>query len=197
MTSWGRGCGDFSHPGIYMNIENYYDWIKSYNPNLSTSTYSKNITKLYVATFNRAPDADGIEYWLNSGLNLEDIAQSFFDQEETQALYPSSNQENLFVESIYHNLFNREPDSEGWIYWIDAINSGTISRSLFILALINGAKGDDIIILSNKQKVGEYFANSGLNSPQDAKMVISNITSTNQSVEEVFKMIDNMVLELP
>ena len=196
VTSWGRGCGEFSHPGIYMNIENYYDWIKSYNPNLSTSTYSKNITKLYVATFNRAPDANGIEYWLNSELNLEDIAQSFFDQEETQTLYPSSTQESLFVESVYRNLFNREPDSEGWIYWIDAISSGTISRSLFILAVINGAKGDDITILSNKQKVGEYFANSGLNYTEDAKMVISNITSTDQSVEEAIEMIDGMVLEL-
>jgi len=39
----------------------------------------ESVTKLYVATFNRAPDSAGLNYWLNdSGLQLEQIAQSFF-----------------------------------------------------------------------------------------------------------------------
>ncbi len=43
------------------------------------------LMSLYIATFNRAPDAKGFNYWLNeSGLTLEEIAQSFFDQPETQ-----------------------------------------------------------------------------------------------------------------
>ncbi|WP_367278395.1 DUF4214 domain-containing protein [Sulfurimonas sp.] len=42
------------------------------------------VCKLYVATFNRAPDAAGLSYWVNnSGLSIEGIAQSFFDQPET------------------------------------------------------------------------------------------------------------------
>jgi len=48
------------------------------------------ITKLYVATFDRAPDKSGVDYWINSsGLSLEDIATSFFEQQETKAKYPN------------------------------------------------------------------------------------------------------------
>ena len=48
------------------------------------------VAELYVATFNRAPDAEGLDYWVNaSGLTIEGIAQSFFDQPETQAKYPA------------------------------------------------------------------------------------------------------------
>ncbi len=198
ITSWGRGCGEFAHPGIYTKIENYYDWIFTNTqeaidtPIVVESSKSGDITKLYVATFNRAPDASGIEYWLQSGLSLEEIAKSFFDQTETQDLYPASSQVGLFVQSVYSNLFNREPDTEGWIYWVDAINSGSISRSLFILAVINGAKDDDSIILGNKQKVGEYFASKGLNDTEDAKIVISGITSSSESVEESMTIIDSL-----
>ena len=40
------------------------------------------VSKLYVSTFNRAPDSSGLDYWLNnSKLKLSEIAQSFFDQE--------------------------------------------------------------------------------------------------------------------
>jgi hypothetical protein len=64
------------------------------------------VTKLYVATFNRAPDAAGINYWANSGMSIENIAQSFFDQPETQTLYPSGTANSSFVNSVYDNLFN-------------------------------------------------------------------------------------------
>ena len=199
ITSWGRGCGEAYHPGIYSNINSYYDWIISYTGILTTKPSITpidkdmvDITKLYVATFNRAPDKSGIDYWIESKMPLEKIAMSFFDQDETQKLYPSDNRDALFVKSIYSNLFNREPDNEGWVYWIDTISSGSISRSLFILAVINGAKGEDAIILNNKEKVGEYFANKGLNNVDDAKIVISGITSSSSSVEEAMSLIDGM-----
>jgi len=206
ITSWGRGCGEVYHPTIYTNINSYYDWIISYTGELSNSTTKPTtnpsvtpikgdmgeITKLYVATFNRAPDKSGIEYWIESKMAIEEIAMSFFDQAETKELYPSENKDALFIKSIYSNLFNREPDSEGWTYWINTITSGAISRSLFILAVINGAKGEDALILQNKQKVGEYFANKGLNDIDDAKSVISSITSNSSSVEEAMSLIDSM-----
>lgn len=54
---------------------------------LATTPTDNNVAKLYVATFNRVPDSEGLDYWINnSGLTLEEIAQSFFDQEETQLL---------------------------------------------------------------------------------------------------------------
>ena len=73
--------------------------------NATTPTY-ENVTRLYVAMFDRAPDACGLYYWVNeSNLTLEEITISFFDQGETQSKYPATLNEIEFVEAIYLNLF--------------------------------------------------------------------------------------------
>ncbi len=122
------------------------------------------VVELYVATFNRAPDAAGLAYWVNdSGLTIEQIAQSFFDQEETQDLYPEGTTDEEFVNSIYQNLFGRDADEEGLAYWTgeDGLG-GTMTRDVMILALENGAQGDDATIIANKAEVGLYYAEQGL-----------------------------------
>jgi C-terminal processing protease CtpA/Prc len=141
------------------------------------------VTKLYVATFNRAPDGDGLNYWVGSKLDLEDIAMSFFDQDETRELYPDGYSSQEFIKSIYSNLFNRKPDNNGLQYWVEALDKGNISKSLFILAVVNGAVGDDATILNNKTTVGLRFVESGSNDIDIAKKVMQDITSNPKSVE--------------
>ncbi len=134
------------------------------------------VTELYVAFFNRAPDSRGLDYWVeDSGLSLEEISKSFFDQEETREKYPPSLDNSSFIKEIYLNLFNRQPDQEGLDYWVRELDryeeSGGaegIPRDKMILAVVNGAKDDpdqgtyDATILDNKTKVGLEFAESGL-----------------------------------
>ncbi len=152
-----------------------------------------NVTKLYVATFKRAPDSAGLDYWLNrSGLSLEGIAKSFFDQPETKKMYPDGYSNHDFIEAVYQNLFNREPDTKGWKYWENELDSGNISRSTFILAVINGALEDDALLLSNKEMVGEYFAAVGLNDKDEAAKVISWVDTSSESVESVKEYIDSI-----
>jgi len=153
----------------------------------------ESVTKLYVATFNRAPDSAGLNYWLNkSGLSLEGIAKSFFDQIETQTLYPPKYSDDKFIMAVYKNLFNRVPDGDGSRYWLHELKYNPyIDRSVFILAVINGALDNDAVILSNKEKVGEYFANKGLNDPRKAKEVMKDINASLESVESAIKLIDS------
>ncbi|MDD2266027.1 DUF4214 domain-containing protein [Sulfuricurvum sp.] len=141
-----------------------------------------NVAKLYVATFNRAPDAAGLDYWVNSGMSLEDISQSFFDQPETQNLYPIGTQTTVFVTSVYQNLFNRPPDQAGLDYWANELNTHTISNQNFILAVTNGALGSDATILTNKTTIGLAFANAGLNDPTFAHTVMANVDASEESV---------------
>ena len=72
----------------------------------ATTPTQENVTRLYIATFDRAPDADGLKYWLHSGLSLEQIAESFFDQKETKEKYPDELSDEDFIKEIYANLFN-------------------------------------------------------------------------------------------
>lgn len=153
------------------------------------------VTKLYVATFNRAPDAAGITYWTNSGMPIENIAQSFFDQPETQILYPTGTANGSFVTSVYDNLFNRVPDTAGFDYWVQELDSGSVSKQNFILAVINGAQNtvlsQDATILTNKQTVGLDFVAKGLDNVTLARSVMANVDDTQTSVTTALAEINN------
>lgn len=134
----------------------------------ATAPTKESVTKLYIATFDRIPDIDGMEYWVSeSGLDLEEIAQSFFDQEETQEKYPQLFTNENFVSTIYENLFAREADSSGATYWIEELNSEAISRDTFILAVMNGALGDDAEILESKRVFATNFMDENQNLSSD------------------------------
>jgi hypothetical protein len=149
-----------------------------------------NLTELYIATFDRAPDIDGINYWLEQNMTLQAIAQSFFDQDETRNLYPPSLSTDKFVISIYQNLFKRVPDTSGKSYWVSELDKGNVSKSLFILAVINGSQGDDKLILKNKTEVGLYFMLYKLSDLIQANEVMRNITKDTNSVIDAKKKID-------
>jgi len=165
-----------------------------------TSMYAEvatqaNVTKLYIATFDRAPDSAGLDYWVESSdFGLEDIATSFFDQNETKAKYPDGYSTEDFVTSIYTNLFKRSPDTAGLDYWVVALNSGVISKSLFILAVTNGALGDDATILENKTEVGLAFAAKGLNDSTLATSVVSGVTANSETVTSALSVIDSLTV---
>ncbi len=145
----------------------------------ATTPTQINVTKLYVAMFDRAPDSKGLKYWIEeSGLSLEGIAQSFFEQEETQKKYPPGTTAKVFVTAVYDNLFNRKPDLKGLAYWIKELTKekDPIPRSLFVLAVINGALGTDDKILDNKTVVGIAFAEAGLDDADDATCVMAGVT---------------------
>ena len=153
-------------------------------------TYDK-VAKLYVATFNRAPDVAGLEYWVyKSNLSLEGVAKSFFDQPETKALYPSRYSNSDFIDAIYKNVFDREADKAGKNYWLNELNSKQLDRATFILAVINGALGRDAILLENKTEVALEFAWRGLNDIKLAKDIMRYVTSDPKSIKKAIQKID-------
>jgi len=162
----------------------------------ANSVTKEEITKVYVATFGRSPDSAGLNYWFNnSGLDLEGISESFFDQSETQTLYPSSSSTSQFISSVYNNLFNRNPDTAGLDYWIEELDSGRIKKSLFLLAVINGAQnsseGNDATLLTHKTEIGLYFANAGKDDVDEARNIMSGITDEPSSVDNAKVIIDS------
>ncbi len=110
----------------------------------------KDITMLYIATLGRMPDKAGFNYWVNSELTVSQIADSFFDQPEAKKLYPPGYSTDAFIKAVYNNLFDRDPDENGLRYWHNELESGHISRKMFILSVIYGADDDDAKILENK-----------------------------------------------
>ena len=145
------------------------------------------LTDLYIASFNRAPDTLGLSYWgsrLKDGMSLGDIAKSFFTQPEMTATYSSAQSSPEFFTRVYENVLGRAPDTPGLAYWTDELDTGPISRDVSLLAVISGARGTpDAQYLLNKEVVGAYFALSqGLSDLIWAKTVMDYVDGTASSV---------------
>ncbi len=154
----------------------------------------EDIAEIYIATFNRAPDSDGLNYWESSPLTINSIAESFFYQVETQIKYPESLNDSEFVNTIYNNLFNRAAEPAGLIYWVNELESGNINRPDMILAIVNGAIGVDAEILSNKTEVGLYFADNGETLTYEESLAIMiGVDETQASVDNAKQQIDEWV----
>jgi hypothetical protein len=167
--------------------------------NVTKAISPADVAKLYVATFDRAPDAAGLDYWVNgSGLGIEQIAQSFFDQPETKALYQVGTTNTNFVTSVYSNLFNRTPDVAGKDYWVHELDTGSVAKQNFILAVMNGALDTgvslDATILNNKMNVGLSYANHGFNNIDLARTVMDHIDATSASYDSAIRILDQNVI---
>ena len=170
---------------------------------LSTiSTYARkaeyeNLTRLYIATFSRAPDYDGIEYWIRDAMPLERIAESFFEQPETKRLYEDTKSTEEFIERVYENTLSREADSEGLKYWKRELESGNVSKATFILAVADGAMAQgeenrDYRVLRNRTEVAMAFWRSGLNDIEEARKVVSSTDESDESLEAALLEIEKL-----
>ncbi len=160
-----------------------------------TQPTQERVTKLYIATFDRAPDRDGLNYWVyDSGLSLEDIARSFFDQPETKALYGDTvSNYDEFIDSVYKNLFKRDPDPAGKEYWKRELENNRVPLSTFILATTNGAKGKDDQVLKNKTTIGLILASKEDFNETLAKEVMKEVTSDPNSIQKVLSKVEPLI----
>ena len=95
----------------------------------------KPIVQLYLAAFNRVPDAEGLDYWVNqhrNGSSLKDIANALVESDEFKNLHGQSSDEQ-FIKDLYRNALSREPDAKGEMFWNSMLDLG-IPRSVVMLS---------------------------------------------------------------
>jgi hypothetical protein len=160
------------------------------------------LTELYVAFFNRVPDADGLAYWIGqmgAGQGINQVADSFYNAgvQYTSLTGFSSNMSNgNFIDVIYRNVLGRSEgaDAEGKAYWSGKLADGSASRGSLVSSILdsahafkgNGNWGWVADLLDNKIAVAKTFAiDLGLNynTPSDSisqgMAIAAAITSTN------------------
>lgn len=84
------------------------------------------IANLYVALFNRAPDAAGFDFWLkalSNGASLDTITAGFLKSPESAVVYPAAQTSEQFVASFYQSVFGRTADAGGLVFWTSALNA--------------------------------------------------------------------------
>lgn len=90
--------------------------------------------RLYGGAFNREPDASGLNYWIQQrqkGVALDRMATKFAASGEFERLYGDL-ANRAFVEQVYRNVLDRQPDASGISYWVGKLNTGTTRGKVIV-----------------------------------------------------------------
>lgn len=179
-------------------------------------TAAQLITQLYVGYYNRAPDPEGLNYWIgrvNAGVSLADIANSFAASPEAIATYPYLAFPNVanaetFLEQVYQNLFNRTIDADGLEYYSNKLATGQTTPGQIIAEIQANANtnpnNSDGQVLANKVTVGLDFALMAANDPdfryegaavEQANTILDNVDDTQESVDAALEDNDQFFSE--
>lgn len=134
----------------------------------------KLLEELYVAFFNRVPDANGLEYWITrmaDGMSTDAIADAFYAagiQASSLTGFSASMSNQDFVNVVYRNVLGRPEgaDAEGLAYWSAALASGQETKGSLVKSILYSAhtfKGDPTWgwvadLLDNKAQVADRVA---------------------------------------
>ena len=160
---------------------------KSAVSNIASSDLQQ-LQELYVAFFNRVPDADGLEYWIgqfNGGQSINQIAESFYNSgiAFSELTGISAGMTNTsFINVVYNNVLGRSSgaDPEGLSFWTTALQSGAETKATLVASIITSAhqfKGDAqwgwvADLLDNKVEVANLFSvEYGLNNLTSAESI--------------------------
>lgn len=155
--------------------------------------------ELYIAYFNRAPDAVGLNFWgtaFANGLTLDQMATLFVDQDETRTTYPDGTSNTDFVTAVYDNVLGRIPDQDGFSFWVDMLNRSEetgVTRDQFILEVLRGVQdgSPDRAYLDTKVDIGAYFAvHRGMSDTSNAAAAMALFDGSQDSVSSAVAAID-------
>lgn len=187
---------------IFTDGRMWLDWSNPYgDPEIVDAVQS-----VYIAYYRRAADAAGLDFWA-AGLTAQDgsldaIIDAFANSEEATSRFGDLTDEEL-VDSLYLDLFRREPDEAGREFYLEALANGETTIARVALDMLNGATGDDAIIIANKLEVAQYFTDQVVNYErryediEAARSVLAGVDSSRDSVEAAMENADTVIQSMP
>ncbi|AGY92618.1 hypothetical protein SPICUR_08450 [Spiribacter curvatus] len=142
-----------------------------------TEEMQEQISELYVGLIGRAPDNDGLSFWvqaldarraeLDEPAALKSVAQDMFESASSNGYYPGFQTNEQIVRSFYENVLGRgegEQDQEGIDFWTSAMDSrepGDVIVDM-ISSLLDSEGGSELTqqsrdLLQNKVAVANYY----------------------------------------
>lgn len=131
--------------------------------------YNTVVEQLYVAYFGRPADVEGLKNFkaqlaaiagpkdiqgldtaYNTNTEVKKLIDSFGTSAESNALYGNQDTK-AFVAAIYNNMLNRAPAQSGLDFWVNAIDSGFLTKGRAALSIMFGA-------LTNSSQQGQTDA---------------------------------------
>jgi hypothetical protein len=143
------------------------------------------VSQLYVSLFGRAPDGEGLGYWvgqLNAGKTMAQVADLMFATTPARAYYPSFQTNGEIIKSFYTNVFGVTTDTEGEAFWTAKLNggesAGSVISQIIAAALANTATSGATAkaTLQNKVAVAQWYGESN-GSIAGATTILTGVTA--------------------
>ena len=159
-----------------------------------TTQMRTDVSQLYVALFGRAPDGEGLGYWvsqLDAGKSIVDIANAMYGTAPARTYYPSYLTNQEIVGNFYTNVLGRTADAEGLAYWTDKLNAaGATPGSVIaeIIGVVANYTGTDpaglksAALFKNKVQVAQWYGEQNGNIA-GATSILSGVTEDPATVE--------------
>lgn len=156
------------------------------------------IQQIFVGLLGRPAAQQGLAYWteqVNNGFGLEEVMANIVNE---QPEYLAAIEGLTRAEAVtlhFQQLFGRNPtiDAEGNNYWING-EGAEVPVDELVLALINGAQGNDNVALDNRVIVANAYTRAAAETDtfdvETGKALLTGVTHTNTSVAAALEQID-------
>lgn len=101
------------------------------------------VAQCYRGILARDADYNGFRYWvgwLENGGSEEGLVNSLLNSSEFQGNFGSNLDNGQFVTIMYQNVLLRQPDSRGYDFWVNQLNTGQMTRSQVGLAILQSSE---------------------------------------------------------
>jgi hypothetical protein len=161
------------------------------------------VTQLYVSLFGRAPDAEGLGFWvkaLDNGMSFANLAQQMYNTAPARAYYPEFATNQEIVRTFYQYVLGRPADDEGLAFWVRELEAAPSKGAFFTKILnnvVNYAGTDPAGLKSqawflNRVEVAQYYAEHD-GDIAGATPVLDGVTDVDATVIAAKAMIDGEV----
>jgi hypothetical protein len=157
--------------------------VNSVAEDATQAQYVQLAQKFYVAYFGRPADAnglanmvaqlsaagaptsaDGIVVAYQTNAAIKQLVDSFGNSEESAVLYQGTSNHDFVVSIFVHLLGRTPPEGDGLNFWVDALGSGNVPRSLAAMNIVGGAEANtsdqgkiDAALVANRVTVAANF----------------------------------------
>lgn len=135
-----------------------------------TAAMRTQVAQLYTSLFGRAPEADGLGFWvqkLNNGESFASVAQQMYSVDAARAYYPSFYTNQEIIAKFYTNVLGRTADADGLAFWTAKLDAkgatpgSVIAEMITVVAGYSGTDPDALksqALFNNKVSVGLHYA---------------------------------------
>ncbi len=120
----------------------------------------KFIAQTYLGILTRDADVGGFEGWLGAllaGVSREQVVQVFLGSGEFQSRFGSNLTNAQFVERMYNNILLRSSDPGGLNGWVQALNSGQVTRAQLALSFLDSGEFQSLTASQNRVDIALLY----------------------------------------